>query len=229
MSVISVSLPSDGTTADVSDYNTPITTMVNDYNGNIDNSNIASAAAIAGSKLANASVSSAQVDFGGSGAGIWWEEVGRTTLSGAADTITVSSFAARKHLRVFVYGIATGGTISAAVTLNSDTGSRYAQRSATNDSADASSTSATSFGIFPATAAYPQYSTMEIINIATQEKLIIVQSMTQNTAGAGNLPARYYAATKWANTTDQITTITVTNAGTGDYASGSEVIVLGHD
>lgn len=40
MGTISVSLPSDGTTADVSDYNTPINTIVTAINGNLDNANI---------------------------------------------------------------------------------------------------------------------------------------------------------------------------------------------
>lgn len=52
MGNISVTLPIDGTTAEVADYNTPITTIVNEINGNLDNSNIAAAAAIATSKLA---------------------------------------------------------------------------------------------------------------------------------------------------------------------------------
>lgn len=41
MGTISVSLPSDGSTADVSDYNTPITTIVTALNGNIDANNLA--------------------------------------------------------------------------------------------------------------------------------------------------------------------------------------------
>lgn len=52
MATVSVSLPSDGTTADVSDYNTPITTIVNEFNGNIDNTNVKAGAAISTSKLA---------------------------------------------------------------------------------------------------------------------------------------------------------------------------------
>ena len=58
MANISVSLPSDGETVDVADYNTPINTIVNEINGSLDNSNITAAAAIAGSKLADASVPS---------------------------------------------------------------------------------------------------------------------------------------------------------------------------
>lgn len=53
MATISVSLPSDGTTADAADYNTPITTIVSEINGGLDNANIASGAAIATSKLAD--------------------------------------------------------------------------------------------------------------------------------------------------------------------------------
>lgn len=69
MATISVSLPSDGTTADVADYNTPITTVVNAINGGLDNDNIKSAAAIDGSKLADKSVTLAKIN-GGSTAGI---------------------------------------------------------------------------------------------------------------------------------------------------------------
>jgi hypothetical protein len=53
MALINVSLPSDGTTADVSDYNTPVNTIVNEFNGSIDNANIKTGAAIATSKLAS--------------------------------------------------------------------------------------------------------------------------------------------------------------------------------
>ena len=65
MGNISVSLPSDGETIDASDYNTPINTIVNVINGDLDNSNIASDAAIAGSKLANGSVTAEKTAFGG--------------------------------------------------------------------------------------------------------------------------------------------------------------------
>lgn len=52
MGTISLSLPGDGTTADVSDVNTPFTTIANVINGNLDNTNIATGAAIATSKIA---------------------------------------------------------------------------------------------------------------------------------------------------------------------------------
>lgn len=64
MATVSVSLPADGTTIDAADYNTPITTIVNEINGNLDNANIDSAAAISGSKLADSSVTADKLDLG---------------------------------------------------------------------------------------------------------------------------------------------------------------------
>lgn len=62
MGTISVSLPSDGTTADVADYNTPINTIVNEINGNLDNANIKANAAIAGSKLADGGITTIKLE-----------------------------------------------------------------------------------------------------------------------------------------------------------------------
>jgi hypothetical protein len=59
MATISVSLPADGSTADVADVNTPITTIVNAINGNLDSNNISS---LNGSKLVAASVPGSALD-----------------------------------------------------------------------------------------------------------------------------------------------------------------------
>jgi hypothetical protein len=94
MGVISVSLPSDGTTADVGDYNTPIQTIVNAINGNLDNANIAAAAAIDGSKLANASVTPTKLATGAAAAYVATSETTTSTtyadLATVTDTVTVT-------------------------------------------------------------------------------------------------------------------------------------------
>lgn len=95
MANISVSLPSDGETIDVADYNTPITTIVNDYNGNIDNSNIAAAAAIAGSKLADGGITSAKLATGAGEIGGAWVS-STPTVSASSGTFT-SVTAAMRH------------------------------------------------------------------------------------------------------------------------------------
>jgi hypothetical protein len=93
MATINVSLPSDGQTIDASDYNTPITTIVNEFNGNIDNANIKSAAAISGSKIADASL-----DLGAKGSAFdGWIPVSDSWSYASATTITVPSDATTKY------------------------------------------------------------------------------------------------------------------------------------
>lgn len=64
MGTISVSLPADGTGADVTDYNTPITTIVNTINGNLDSNNLA-ANAVTAAKIADATITAGKTAFGG--------------------------------------------------------------------------------------------------------------------------------------------------------------------
>lgn len=170
------------------------------------------------------------VKRGASGGSIdWWEELGRTTLGVAGDTITVSGLAARKYLKIIAHAIATGGTISSTLTFNGDTGNNYARRVSDNGGADATSTSQPGLFAFTGTAAANQFAVLDVLNITNQEKQVIGHATGANTAGAGNAPVRNETVGKWANTSNQITSVTLTNAGTGDYAIGSEVVVLGHD
>ena len=97
MGNISVALPSDGETIDASDYNTPINTIVNEINGELDNSNIASGAAIAGSKLANGAITADKLALGGNVNSVATAESTTSTTYtdlatvGPAVTITVPS------------------------------------------------------------------------------------------------------------------------------------------
>ena len=60
---------------------------------------------------------------------------------------------------------------------------------------------------------HPHYENWFIINNASNEKLVIVNSMSQGSAGAGNAPNRQEKVGKWANTSNQITQITINNGG----------------
>jgi hypothetical protein len=60
MGLISVTLPSDGTTIDAADYNTPITTIVNTINGNISTDNIA-ASSITNTQVAVAGLNTTKI------------------------------------------------------------------------------------------------------------------------------------------------------------------------
>lgn len=241
---------SNGTDAEAPEVNANFDTIYNEFNGNIAAANIASNAittakvndsaittakindsAITTAKIADDAVTAAKIDWASTGAngGIWWEEIGRTTLGSAGDTISVTSLPARKYLKIMLSCLDTGGTINMFVTFNNDSSTNYARRTSADGGADSTNLSASSLIICASTAACPQYAEMEIFNIAADEKVGKWWGVSSETAGAANAPARDEGALKWANTSDQITRIDVTNSGTGDFASGSEVVVLGHN
>ena len=151
----------------------------------------------------------------------------RFVLATAGDTITVDNLPARKYLTVFASLLNTGGTISATVRFNNDSGANYARRLSTNNSADSATGSLTSL-VLSSSLAAPCFLVMDIMNIAAQEKYLQSQA-TAATSGAGNAPQRDESHSKWANTSTQISRIDLINVGTGDYAIGSEVVVIGHD
>lgn len=71
MSTISISLPSDGSTADVSDYNTPLTTIANVINGNLDANNLATNA-VSTAKIQDGAVTNAKLSTtAGQPGGAW--------------------------------------------------------------------------------------------------------------------------------------------------------------
>lgn len=187
-----------------------------------------------GTALGDDIIHSRHIAWGDTGAvsgdngGIWWEELGRTTLSGAGDTITISSLPARKYLKVYIKLVSTGGTILQNITFNNDTGNNYVRATSANGAADVTSASQSNFGL-SAAQADTQFTEMEFENTATQEKVGVFRLVQSGAAGAGAMGTRREGQLKWANTSAQITRIDVTNTGTGDYAIGSELIVLGHD
>lgn len=147
MATISVSLPSDGTAADVSDYNTPITTIVNEVNGNLDNANIKSGAAIATSKLADdAGITTAKIADGA----VTPAKLG-THIKGGTISITATGSLATTGLgfqpvavQFFQVGIVSGTTAGAAYGYM-DAGTQWAQAVLSNEgTGDTSNVSSTS-------------------------------------------------------------------------------------
>ncbi len=175
----------------------------------------------------NSTVAASKINFGGSGSGVWWEEIGRTTLGVAGATISVTSLPARSYLAIIVKVNMTGaGAVS--LLLNNDSGNNYARRLSTNGGADATTTPASLFVNLPA-GQYPWYLTGEIVNMQTEEKTITFNAVSTNTAGVANVPNRYEGVGKWTNTADQINRIDVSNSGAGNFTANSTIIVLGHN
>lgn len=152
--------------------------------------------------------------------GIWWEVIGKTQLSSSGDTISVSSLPARKYLKLYLH-IDTSGQNSVIMRFNSDSGSNY-EHQASTDNGGFSGASGTSITVAPG-AVQDRFIVMDILNIADTIKFGSARITNQ----AGGTPSRRDLDFTWDNSVDSIDQIAITNGGSGDFGSGSELIVLG--
>ena len=186
-----------------------------------------------GTLLADDAIQSRHIDWantgGGNNGGIWWEELGRTTLGSAGDTISVASFLARKYLRVIVNWYPTGGNIIAGVRFNNDSGNNYAFERCVQFNTITNSVSQSAITFIPSANTWRGSMTFDIDNVATQVKRLTGQGIHSAADSAATLIGHQQIGGKWANTSDQITRVDIINTSTGDFAIGSELIVLGHD
>ena len=166
---------------------------------------------------------------GGGGAVGGWKELGRTTLGGTSDNITVSSLADKRYYMVLGYSI-NSSTPQQTLRFNGDTGTNYARRWSQDGAADATGTSSNRISTGAVSANGSNGLTVGYIsNLSSKEKLVISHGGDTYTAGATTAPERYESVGKWANTSNAINSITVHNPTVGDFDTGSEVVVLGWD
>lgn len=181
--------------------------------------------------LYNSGLYSKGTTSAGAGAGAGgWVELGRTTLGSAADVMSVTSLANKRYYKILVDQTHSSDQQGGVLTFNSDTGANYARRIQDNGAADSTATSQTSLILdHGGETNYGKFSIGYISNLSTKEKLAIVQNANTSTRAASTAPMRAESVGKWTNTSNAIDTMTVTNVGTGDFASGDELVVLGWD
>jgi hypothetical protein len=201
-----------------SDHNTLVSLIAGVLNGNVDSSNLAAGAVTTG-KIADSAVTKGKLDFS---SGVWWEELGRTTLASAGDTISVTGLASKKYLLVLV-SIAASGANNMVIRFNNDSSSIYHFRASNDGGADGTASDASSITV-SVSSTTSKASTIQIFNFENVSKL--VQGHTIVSAAP---PNRREFAGRWTNNTDFINRIDIINTEAGDYAAGSEVIVLGHN
>mgnify|MGYP003478684794 CR=1 FL=1 len=154
-------------------------------------------------------------------------EIGRQTLNPSASTMSVASMLTMKYLKIIVMARPSGGTIAPAIRLNNDSGANYAINYSTGGAAYVAATSGNQFLITPATEAYPLFSITDIVNFSTEFKVGHGNSTdafgTNATTTSNFSEYRFkYASATQANRVDIIN-----NGGTGTFAAGSELIILG--
>ena len=149
-----------------------------------------------------------------------WVELGRTTLGSAGDVIDVTSLPDKRYYMA-LGDFQSTVTTRPALRFNSDSGSNYADRRSYNGGADNTRTSQTSLDL-PATNGVQYFYVDYVSNLSSKEKLIIHHNVDGN--------VRAESVGKWTNTSDPIDEFNYLNTdGAGDFASGSEVVVLGWD
>lgn len=200
--------------------------------GAVDNAAVLASNVVETPKIKDANVTATKIDWASTGAnaGIWWEEIGRTTLSSSSDTITVSSIPARNYLQIRTNYSSVGGTISAHIRFNNDNSANYAHVLAQLGSSATTIVSDVGIVITGASVIINQFVTIDVFNVSNKEKLVHFTRIEGNTTGAGTAPTSLISIGKWANTSTTINRIDIVNTlGTGDFAIGSELVVLGHN
>lgn len=173
-------------------------------------------------------ITKSNVDF----ASLWpWEVLGRVVATATATSLMVSNLPARKYLKVFIFHIATGGTAFAQIRFNNDTTNTISRRYSVDLGASTTggpeSSLIVSNGIASGTHSLTE---IEILNVANREKIAKYITTESDVAGVANIPKTRRGVGKWANTSAQINRIDLVNdAGAGNFAAGTEIIVLGHD
>ena len=156
-----------------------------------------------------------------------WVELARTTLGSAGDTIEVGSIPDKRYYMVLWDGINSGALDDPHLRLGSgsiDTGSNYSSRGDYNGG-EQSLSAQSSILLGKNNGSVRRWGCLYIANKSDKEKLIISNAMQFNDTYP--IPAR--SVGKWADTSNPLDTLRITNVGTGDFASGSEVVVLGWD
>ena len=158
----------------------------------------------------------------------FWEELASVELTSSGDNLTTGTITAKKYLWIQTFSKSDGGgNTSGRITFNDDTASNYGARYSDNGTADLTSVGRSDIFNNPLTSTTNVYANYFVINNLADEKLVIINTVFQNTAGAGTAPGRVEVAAKWANTTEQITKIDFDNGDGGDFAGGTFLKVWG--
>ena len=155
----------------------------------------------------------------------WAKNGTPSTLTGAADVITISDLTANKF-NIFLSHLIASGEILGELRFDNISTSTYATRFSDNGGADTTIISQDDIVWRWGTSGENMFNIGYGVNITGEEKLVIGFLMTNQTAGAGTAPNRREIVGK-ATQSAQYTRLDIVNLGTGDFTTGSNVSAIG--
>ena len=163
-----------------------------------------------------------------------WVEVGRTTLGSTTKPITVSSIPDKRYYMILVDMNKSGNATSNIRVGNTtiDPNNNYADRGSYNGAADGTPrTSVSTHELATASAGVGDFIVGYVANLSAKEKLMQYYWVYNGAINAGTAPERAEKVGKWTNggVSAVIDTMQLYNSQSGNYLSGSEVVVLGWD
>lgn len=145
-------------------------------------------------------------------------------VEGTSGTVWVDNLPNNRFFKV-VASLINSGTINCRLQFNGDTGSNYGLRYSTNFGGSTTSASSSAIELDSGSPTTPVATIIDIINTETEEKLLNFHTVQQSSAGAATIPVVLEGFAKWANTSDLINRIDITESAAGAFGAGSELIV----
>jgi hypothetical protein len=143
----------------------------------------------------------------------FWEELASVSGTNVA-SLDTGTITAKKYLWIQIVAQNVNPGENYGLQFNGDSGSNYSFRLSPNGTAEVTLTSYEKCLLNYSFSDVPTFTNIFVINTSANEKLVIAHGVSQNTTGATNVPQRLEWASKWANTSAQITDIqTAQSAG----------------
>ena len=159
-----------------------------------------------------------------------WAKLGTKTFTSAGTSITTDTFTASNFMQIINHTFADSGVPENGLRFNSDSTTKYAVRYSSNGGADGTFGNEPYLELNLAAFSTTSFQIVYICSISGQEKLAIAFHIRQNTAGAGTAPDREEIVGKYVPSPDaNITTVTLYNVNSGNFAIDSNISVLGSD
>jgi len=157
-----------------------------------------------------------------------WDTRGTETLGGTASVITIDPVIPVKFNVLLTHLIESGVVDTPPLTFNNDSGNNYARRQSSDGGNDSLTPNTTGISASSGTAS-PNFLVNYYVNIFDEEKLVLTWLCAGASASAGVAPVRAELASKWSNTANLVTRVDYTEPSAGDFATDSNISVIGTD